>query len=384
MRVGLLLVTVAGGSAYNFQFRQQRNPSLANPGTYAESVAQLTHVQQVAELERLCSSLSVNRLAQPEELRLLRQELARMKSEGALSQSIDDPVAELRRCHQLRALEMAERVAAEAAEVVVAEAAAAAAAEAAAAHAARAAETEARKTADAAVAAVAAEAKARAEAKAAAAAAAATAAAAAAETAAAETAAAETAAAETAAAAAEAAAAAAEAVAAPPEQQISGAAEVAVPPEVAYTLQVEREFGRDPRLGPPPPPTLASPLAACPAELPSPHRHCPAVDHDGTREAGEGPLHTLTSHRSPLTPRPSASPAPPWITENKAMLAELALLSSAQPQPAYASSSSAVQPMLTLEHFEAALERARPHNRLVVIKFYQATTGPDHSPRPPP
>jgi hypothetical protein len=66
------------------------------------------------------------------------------------------------------------------------------------------------------------------------------------------------------------------------------------------------------------------------------------------------------------------------------MLAELALLSSAQPQPAYASSSSAVQPMLTLEHFEAALERARPHNRLVVIKFYQATTGPDHSPRPPP
>ena len=291
MRLGFLLATVVGSSAYSFPFRQ-RNPSLANPGTYAESVARLTHEQQITELERLCSSLSVNRLAQPEELRLLRQELARMKSEGALSQSLDDPVAELRRCHQLRALEMAERVAAKAAEVVVAEAAAAAAAEAAAVDAARAAETEARKGADAAVAAVAAEAKARAEAKAAAAAAAA-------ETAAAETAAVETAAAAAEAAAAEAAAAeaaaaeavaaeaaAAEAVAAPAEQQVSGAAEVGVPPEVAYALQVEREFGRDPRLGPPPPPTLASPLAARPAQLPSPHRHCPAVDRDGTREAG--------------------------------------------------------------------------------------------------
>ena len=278
MRLGFLLATVVGSSAYSFPFRQ-RNPSLANPGTYAESVARLTHEQQITELERLCSSLSVNRLAQPEELRLLRQELARMKSEGALSQSLDDPVAELRRCHQLRALEMAERVAAKAAEVLVAEAAAA---EAAAVDAARAAETEARKTADAAVAAVAAEAKARAEAKAAAAAAAA-------ETAAAETVAAAAAAAAAEAAAAEAAAAeaaAAEAVAAPAEQQVSGAAEVAVPPEVAYALQVEREFGRDPRLGPPPPPTLASPVAARPAQLPSPHRHCPAVDRDGTREAG--------------------------------------------------------------------------------------------------
>ena len=81
-------------------------------------------------------------------------------------------------------------------------------------------------------------------------------------------------------------AAAAEAVAAPAQQQVSGAAEVGVPPEVAYALQVEREFGRDPRLGPPPPPTLASPVAARPAQLPSPHRHCPAVDRDGTREAG--------------------------------------------------------------------------------------------------
>ena len=75
------------------------------------------------------------------------------------------------------------------------------------------------------------------------------------------------------------------------------------------------------------------------------------------------------------------------------MLAELALLSSAQPHPAYASTCSAGQPMLTLEHFEAALERARQHNRLVVIKFYQValspralpqTTAPDHRPWPQP
>ena len=74
---------------------------------------------------------------------------------------------------------------------------------------------------------------------------------------------------------------------------------------------------------------------------------------------------------SPRMPHPSPSPAPPWITENTEMLAELALLSSTQPNPAYSSTSSAVQSMLTLDDFEAALERARKHNRLVVIKFYQ-------------
>ena len=332
----MLLATVVGSSAYHVAFKQ-RNPTLATPGTYAETLDRLTYGQQVDELERLCSSLSFHRLAQPEELHLLQQELTRMKSEGAIS-SLDDPMAELKRCHQLRALEVAEQVAAKAAEVVVAEAAAA---EAAAVAAAWVAEAEARKAADAAVAAVAAEAKAEAEAKAAAEAAAA---AAAAEAAAAEAAAAEAAAAAAAAAEAEAAAAvaaevvaakvpaaeapaaevlaaeasaeavvptgvvvrigsvarsgavapAAEVVAAPAEQQIPRQAEVAVPPmvevppppKVTYTLQVEREFGRDPRLGPLPPPILASPLPARPAELSSPHCRCPAVDHDGTREAG--------------------------------------------------------------------------------------------------
>ena len=54
------------------------------------------------------------------------------------------------------------------------------------------------------------------------------------------------------------------------------------------------------------------------------------------------------------------------------MLRELALLSRTQPNPAYSSTCSAVSAMLTLEDFEAALERARKNNRLVVIKFYQA------------
>ena len=72
------------------------------------------------------------------------------------------------------------------------------------------------------------------------------------------------------------------------------------------------------------------------------------------------------------------------------MLAELALLSSTQPNPAYSSTSSAVQSMLTLDDFEASLERARKHNRLVVIKFYQVARaleplrfGPSH-PHPAP
>ena len=99
---------------------------------------------------------------------------------------------------------------------------------------------------------------------------------------------------------------AAEAVAARPEQQISRQVEVAAPPKVTYTLQIEREFGRDPRLGPPPPPTLASPLPTRPAELPSPHRHRPAVDQDGTREAGQGYTRALTPHASSLT-LPSAA-----------------------------------------------------------------------------
>ena len=70
-----------GASALNaghLAFKQP-NPTLATPGAYAETLDQLTHGQQVMELERLCSSLSFHRLAQPDELQLLQQELARMR-----------------------------------------------------------------------------------------------------------------------------------------------------------------------------------------------------------------------------------------------------------------------------------------------------------------
>ena len=87
----------------------------------------------------------------------------------------------------------------------------------------------------------------------------------------------------------------------------------AVPREVEHTVQVEREYGRDPRL------------------------------------------------------------APQWMMENPKMLKELARLSSAEPNPVYSSASAAVSPIVSLDGFEAALQRAgeADPDRLVVIKFYQ-------------
>ena len=86
-----------------------------------------------------------------------------------------------------------------------------------------------------------------------------------------------------------------------------------VPHQVEHTVQVEREYGRDPRL------------------------------------------------------------APQWMMENPKMLKELARLSSAQPNPVYSSASAAVSPIVSLDDFEAALQRAgeADPDRLVVIKFYQ-------------
>ena len=136
----LLVTLLAGSTAYNLPFRKP-NPSI-DTATYAASVTQLTYEQQVAELDRLCSSLSTHRLAMPEELQLLQQELARMKAERSFghqqsdggylsSHTLNVPVPDL------RALEVAEAVAEKVAEVVVAEAAVAelaAVAAAAAAH----------------------------------------------------------------------------------------------------------------------------------------------------------------------------------------------------------------------------------------------------------
>ena len=344
LRLAMLLITL-GASALNaghLAFKQP-NPTLATPGAYAETLDQLTHGQQVMELERLCSSLSFHRLAQPDELQLLQQELARMKEEERQRWELQAAVSG-GASNELRALEVAEaateaavsavaeaaaaEVAAVAASVAGAEAeAAAAAAEAeaffAAAKAREAKRTAAEATAAEAAAAAAAEAaaasaalasaKAEVEAEAAGAAECAAAevaadAASAAEAAAAE---AEAAAADVAVAVSEASATAATAAERPISRRASSSPEVAAS-EATESYVVEREYGRDPRL------------------------------------------------------------APPWITENHQMLRELALLSRAAPAPAYAATSAAVSPVRSLADFEAALERASAGGRMVVLKFYQA------------
>jgi len=229
----MLASLLVGCTAYNLPLRQP--VSSIRAATYAESVARLTCGQQVVELERLCSSVSrEHRLAMPEELQLLQQELARMKYAIRLSdgEEYNFPMADL------AALEVAETVAGKVAEAVVASSEAA---EFAAIVAARAVKTE--PTLSYSMQAIA-----------------------------------------------------------------EGAAAEA---EQAGTMQVEREFGRDPRL------------------------------------------------------------APQWVRENPKMLKELALLSRTQPNPAYSSTSSAVSSMLTLADFEEALESAGQSDKLVVIKFYQ-------------
>ena len=309
----LLVTLLAGSTAYNLPFRKP-NPSI-DTATYAASVTQLTYEQQVAELDRLCSSLSTHRLAMPEELQLLQQELARMKAERSFghqqsdggylsSHTLNVPVPDL------RALEVAEAVAEKVAEVVVAEAAVAELAAVAAARAVQAQAMSAASTAaEAAVASVAAEAKVKARA--------------------------EPALPNLMQAAAEAAAAEAKvegwacteaegctlAPAAEGEAASVAQAEVVavrrevvehtVQVEAEVEVQVEREYGRDPRL------------------------------------------------------------APQWMMENPKMLAELARLSSAQPNPTYSSASAAVSPIVSLDDLEEALRKAGEADRLVVIKFYQ-------------
>ena len=264
------------GSSFglNIASFRQRKPS----ATYVESVALLTYGQQVEELEQLCAAVSLHRLAMPVELQLLQEELARMKCLQRLgiqqhdggylsSPSPNNPMADL------RVLEVAETVAEKVAEFIVAEAAAA---EVVARATARAVEAEAEAVsaalvaAEAAVVAVAAvAAEVRAEAKA------------------------EPALPNLMRAAAEVAAAAQASAA------MTGEAPATVAPSgaVEYRLQVERAYGRDPRL------------------------------------------------------------APAWIRENPKMLRELAQLSRTQPSPTYASASPAVGTMLTLADFEAVSRR---------------------------
>ena len=292
----VLASLLAGSVAYNLPFRQP-TPS-TNTATYAISVSRLTYGQQVAELERLCSSLSTHRLAMPDELQLLQQELARMKAERSFghqqsdggylsSHTLNVPVPDI------RVLEVAEKIAEKVAEVVVAEAAVAELAAVAAAKVVQAKPVSAaRAAAEAAVAAVAAEAKVKARAEPA---------------------------------LPNLMQAAAEAAAEEEEEETASVAQAevvavrrevdptTVPHQVEHTVQVEREYGRDPRL------------------------------------------------------------APQWMMENPKMLKELARLSSAQPNPVYSSASAAVSPIVSLDDFEAALQRAgeADPDRLVVIKFYQ-------------
>lgn len=62
--------------------------------------------------------------------------------------------------------------------------------------------------------------------------------------------------------------------------------------------------------------------------------------------------------------------APPWITENDELLAELAATSEAQPKPATASRSPAIRSIQTLEELEIALETALATGRILAVKYY--------------
>ena len=62
--------------------------------------------------------------------------------------------------------------------------------------------------------------------------------------------------------------------------------------------------------------------------------------------------------------------APPWITENEQLLAELRARSTADPKPSTASRSAAVAPIVSLAQLDAALGRAEAQGRLACVKYY--------------
>ena len=62
--------------------------------------------------------------------------------------------------------------------------------------------------------------------------------------------------------------------------------------------------------------------------------------------------------------------APPWITENEQLLAELRARSTAEPKPSTASRSAAVAPVVSLAQLDAALRRAEAQGRLACVKYY--------------
>ena len=62
--------------------------------------------------------------------------------------------------------------------------------------------------------------------------------------------------------------------------------------------------------------------------------------------------------------------APPWITENSALMQELHEASSAEPKPATASDPRLVGSLLALEELSEAVARGTREGRLTVIKYY--------------
>ena len=62
--------------------------------------------------------------------------------------------------------------------------------------------------------------------------------------------------------------------------------------------------------------------------------------------------------------------APPWITENAALLEELASSSTAEPKRATMSSLESITNIQQLEQLETALAKGSADGRLVVVKFY--------------
>ena len=87
---------------------------------------------------------------------------------------------------------------------------------------------------------------------------------------------------------------------------------------------------------------------------------------DGTEAIGEAIAVTDGGDAHGRDPRL----APPWITENAPLLAELAANSSSAPKAATASKSAKIISLLTLADLERALEVAEASGKLVVVKYY--------------
>jgi thiol-disulfide isomerase/thioredoxin len=133
--------------------------------------------------------------------------------------------------------------------------------------------------------------------------------------------------------------------------EASRAAEERAAAEAAATRQAAAQAMADQLAAP-----KAAEAAAAPAAAPaSPSRTMEFFEAEAAHEQGRDPRY-----------------APPWITENSALLEELAASSTAEPKRATASATAAIRPIIHLSELEEALaaaEAAEPR-RLVAVKFY--------------